>query len=52
MRKMYINFEAGHIKSFYNGGDINIENLRPICKVCNIKMGSTNWDEYLNQNNN
>ena len=24
-------FECGHVISEYNGGDVNIENLRPIC---------------------
>ena len=37
------NFEGGHIKSFYNGGETKVENLRPICRDCNNKMGKKNW---------
>ena len=44
----YKTFQAGHIKSEYNGGDISIENLLPICKICNVHMNTTNWDDYVN----
>jgi hypothetical protein len=39
-------FEVGHIKSVYNGGETILENLRPICRKCNSKMSSRNWTEY------
>ena len=39
-------WEAGHIISEYNGGTINIDNLKPICKSCNCSMGCKNWNEY------
>ena len=41
-------FEAGHIISEYNGGTIKLSNLRPICKTCNLCMGSQNWIDYDN----
>ena len=44
----YKTFQAGHIKSEFNGGDISIENLLPICKICNVHMNTTNWDDYVN----
>ena len=44
----YKTFQAGHIKSEYNGGDISLENLLPICKICNVHMSTTNWDDYVN----
>ena len=44
----YLTFQAGHIKSEYNGVDISIENWLPICKICNVHMNTTNWDDYVN----
>ena len=43
-------FEAGHIKSEHNGGEININNLLPICKKCNRSMNVKHWDFYVNKN--
>ena len=40
------NFQAGHIISEYNGGQITLNNLRPICRTCNLCMGSQNWNEF------
>ena len=39
-------FDCGHIKSEKNGGDINLENLIPICAKCNRSMAATDMDEY------
>jgi hypothetical protein len=39
-----LNFIIGHVKSLYNGGNNNNENLRPICAVCNSSMGTKNID--------
>jgi hypothetical protein len=41
-----IKFEVGHIISVANGGDNNIENLKPICEKCNRSMGIKNMEEY------
>ena len=38
-------FQAGHIKSEYNSGKITVDNLRPVCKSCNVKTGVFNMDE-------
>ena len=47
-------FECGHIKSFATGGTDTVDNLRPICSLCNKSIGSQNMDEfkqtYLNIN--
>lgn len=43
-------FEAGHIKSEYNGGKIIIGNLLPICKKCNRSMNVKHWDNYVSKN--
>jgi 5-methylcytosine-specific restriction endonuclease McrA len=42
-----MNFSCGHIVSVYNGGDINLENLKPICVSCNSSMGTQNMDEFI-----
>lgn len=39
-------FQAGHIISEYNKGSVCASNLRPICKKCNLSMGSKNWIDY------
>ena len=44
LRDCRFNFEAGHIRSFYNGGLTEVENLRPICRDCNRKIGRNNWE--------
>lgn len=40
------NFEAGHVVAATNGGSDNIENLRPLCGLCNKSMGSKNLEEF------
>jgi len=44
-------FEAGHIISEANGGDITVNNLRPICSNCNSEMGSKNWKDHVSEIN-
>tara|TARA_Y100000816_G_C26096072_1_gene580101 strand:- start:1184 stop:2278 length:1095 start_codon:yes stop_codon:yes gene_type:complete len=41
------NFVAGHIISESNGGDITVENILPICVLCNTSMGTTNMDIFV-----
>jgi hypothetical protein len=36
-------FHCSHIISEYNGGKKEIDNLRPLCEKCNLKMGKNNW---------
>lgn len=40
-------FHCGHIISEANGGETNLDNLRPICDICNYKMGKMNWTDYV-----
>ena len=42
-------FHAGHIISRYNGGSDSLDNLLPICRDCNMQMGTENWDSYVNR---
>ena len=41
-----IEFHCGHIIAEVNGGETNVENLRPICAQCNLSMGSMSMDEF------
>jgi len=44
-----LSFICGHYISEYNGGKITIENLRPICSMCNLSMGTTNMDIFISK---
>ena len=39
-------FECGHIVSVFYGGTTNIDNLQPVCKICNQDMGIEHLEEY------
>jgi len=39
-------FEAGHVVSRAHGGEDTVDNLRPICSLCNKSMGKENMFEY------
>ena len=41
------NFQCGHIISKKNGGNETIENLRPICGLCNKSMGAQNMEIFM-----
>ena len=41
------NFDCGHIISEKNGGEIKLENLKPICRACNSSMGVMNMNDYM-----
>jgi len=43
-------YHCGHIKAESNGGDLSIENLRPICQSCNSSMNNKNMIDYMNIN--
>ncbi len=40
-------FECGHVIPISKGGPDTIENLRPICSLCNRSMGSKNMGEFM-----
>ena len=42
-------FQAGHIKSENEGGNIEIGNLLPICASCNRRMGIKHWDDFVKE---
>ena len=39
-------FQCGHVIAEANGGRITVDNLRPICKACNVSMGTENLNEF------
>lgn len=41
-----IEFHCGHVIAEALGGQINIDNLRPICAQCNLSMRTMNMDEF------
>jgi len=40
------NFEAGHIVSWAKGGSDSLNNLLPVCSLCNKSMGTENLLEF------
>lgn len=41
------NFECGHIISEKCGGKVTIQNLRPICNICNKSIGGKNMCDFV-----
>ena len=46
----YDTFEAGHVLSHFWGGSTNIDNLEPICTICNKDMGVEHLLKYKKTN--
>jgi chromosome segregation ATPase len=42
-----LNFHCGHVISEKYGGELTMENLKPICGSCNSSMGTMNMDEFI-----
>lgn len=43
------NFHCGHVIAEANGGDMTINNLRPICAPCNLSMGTRSMNEFTSE---
>lgn len=41
------NFQCGHIIAEKNGGEVTVDNLRPICGSCNGSMGTQNMEDFI-----
>ena len=39
-------FECGHVIAHCNGGQVTLENLRPVCSLCNKSMGKRNMEDF------
>ena len=44
------NKHFGHIIAESNGGEVTIDNLRPICQNCNLRMGTMNMYDFMIKN--
>lgn len=44
-----MNFSCGHIMAESKGGELNVDNLKPICASCNSSMGNQNMEEFIAQ---
>ena len=44
-----LNFHCGHIIAEAAGGELKVDNLKPICQSCNSSMGMTNMDEFISK---
>lgn len=42
-----LTFVCGRIIPESKGGELSVNNLKPICGSCNSSMGTTNMDEYI-----
>lgn len=45
------NFECEHVVSKKDGGDMSVDNLKPICGQCNRSMGIQNMNDYVKKCN-
>ena len=39
-------FQCGHVEAESNGGETTLDNLRPICDLCNQSMGTKNLETF------
>lgn len=42
-----LSFVCGHVQAEANGGNITIDNLRPVCSMCNSSMGTKNMIDFM-----
>ena len=45
------NFNCGHIKAHANGGSTTLDNLVPICTLCNTSMGTYDLNKFIKKYN-
>lgn len=44
-----MNFACGHIIPESQGGNLTVQNLKPICGSCNSSMGTQNMHDFINK---
>lgn len=47
----YASFHSGHIKSERSGGSTSLDNLKPVCMMCNLSMGQMDMNEFIKKYN-
>ena len=45
------NFHAGHIIAHANGGLTTLDNLTPLCMLCNTSMSTYDLNEFIKKYN-
>jgi hypothetical protein len=45
------NFHAGHVIAERDGGTTTLDNMKPICPLCNGSMGRENMDDFIKRYN-
>ena len=45
------NFHCGHIKAVAHGGKTTLDNMIPICMLCNTSMGKADLNEFISRYN-
>jgi len=45
------NFNCGHVIAERNGGTTTLDNMRPICTLCNTSMMTRNMDDFIKKFN-
>ena len=45
------NFQAGHIIAEANGGKVTLDNLKPVCQLCNSSSGKMNMNDFIKKYN-
>jgi 5-methylcytosine-specific restriction endonuclease McrA len=46
-----LSFHCGHIIAESNGGELKLDNLKPICQSCNSSIGSQNMNDFIKKYN-
>lgn len=41
------NFAVGHVLAEAHGGTLQVDNLRPVCTLCNSSMGKSNMHDFM-----
>lgn len=41
------NFAAGHVQAERRSGPVTVNNLRPVCTLCNSSMGTMNMRDFM-----
>ena len=44
-------FQAGHIITEANGGKCSLDNLKPVCQLCNTSSGKMNMEDFIQKYN-
>ena len=43
------NYDCGHVVAKQNNGTDSVDNLRPVCRPCNLSMGTMDMNQFISQ---